>query len=163
MTTARNITLPADQQEIKGATRALLRAFGGQDAAAMRLGTRQQRLSDCCSPNTDAFMRIDEVAALESETVGHPGHPFILSTIARQIGFELVRMPTSTASGSDMLQLFAHQSRETSDLATAICEAHADGHISVEDAIRIEAELDDVIANALAMRAEIRLIRKELS
>jgi hypothetical protein len=163
MTTARNITLPADQQELKGATRALLRAFGGQEAAAMRLGTRQQRLSDCSSPNTDAFMRIDEVAALESETIGHPGHPYVLATLARQIGFELVRTPTAKATGTDMLQLFAQQSRETSDLAVAICDAHADGHISIEDAIRIEAELDDVIANALAMRAEIRVIRKDMA
>lgn len=158
----RDIVLPADQQELKGACRALVRAFGGQDAAASRLGTRQQRISDCINQHTEAFLRIDEIAVLEDETVGHPGHPHVTAARARQLGYELVRTPIITATGKDLLHLFARQSKENSDLAQAIVDSCADGHICGDEAGLIERELDDIIANALAMRAEARMIRREL-
>lgn len=163
MSERRDIVLPADQQELKGATRALVRTFGGQEAVASRLNTRQQRISDCINQNTESFLRIDEIAVLEDETVGMPGHPHVTATRARQLGYELVRIPTITATGKDLLHLFARQSKENSDLAQAIVESSADGNICAADAERIERELDDIIANAVAMRAEARLIRKEQS
>lgn len=163
MSDRRDIALPAEQQELKTACRALVHAFGGQEAAASRLSTRQQRISDCTNRNTESFLRIDEIAVMEDETVGHPGHPHVLSTRARQLGYELVRTPTITATGRDLLHLFARQSKENSDLAQAIVESSADGNICASDAERIERELDDIIANAVAMRAEARLIRKEQS
>lgn len=161
MTDRRDIVLPPDQQELKAACRALVRAFGGQEAAASRLGTRQQRISDCTNTHTDGFLRVDEVAALEHETVGLPGHPHVLATRARQLGYELVRTPTITATGKDLLVLFAQQSKENSDLAQAIVETTADGIICRADAERIVSECDDIIANAIAMRAEARLIIRE--
>lgn len=161
MTDRRDIVLPPDQQELKTACRALVHAFGGQVAAAARLGTRQQRISDCVSRNTESFLRIDEIAIMEDETVGHPGHPHVLATRARQLGYELVRTPTITATGKDLLVLFARQSKENSDLAQAIVETTADGIICAADAARIESECDDIIANAIAMRAEARLIIRE--
>ena len=163
MSDRRDIVLPVEQQELKGACRALVRAFGGQEAAASRLGTRQQRISDCINQNTDSFLGVHEVAALEHETVGMPGHPHVLATRARQLGYELVRIPTITATGKDLLKLFAQQSKENSDLAQAIVESTADGNICATDAKRIERECDDIIANAVAMRAEARLIQKEQS
>lgn len=161
MTDRCDIVLPPDQQELKTACRALVRAFGGQEAAASRLGTRQQRISDCINPHTESFLRVDEVAALEHETVGMPGHPHVLATIARQLGYELVRTPTITSNGRDLLQLFAHQSKETADLAQAIVAAHADGEITGEEAECIERECNDIMAVTLAMRAEARLISRE--
>jgi len=161
MSDRRDIVLPPDQQELKTACRALVRAFGGQEAAASRLGTRQQRISDCINPHIESFLRVDEVAALEHETVGLPGHPHVLATRARQLGYELVLTPKITATGRDLLQLFAQQSKETSDLAQAIVDAHADGRITDEEAARIDRECSDIIAVTLAMRAEARLIRKE--
>lgn len=163
MTDRRDIVLPPDQQELKTACRALVRAFGGQEAAASRLGTRQQRISDCINPHTESFLRVDEVAALEHETVGMPGHPHVLATRARQLGYELVRTPTTTASGRDLLQLFAEQSKENSELAQAILAAHADGQITGEEAERIDRECNDIMAVTLALRAEARLIIREAS
>lgn len=163
MTERRDIVLPPDQQELKTACRALVHAFGGQVAAAARLGTRQQRISDCVSRNTESFLRIDEIAIMEDETVGHPGHPHVLATRARQLGYELVRTPTTTASGRDLLQLFAEQSKENSELAQAILAAHADGQITSDEAERIDRECNDIMAVTLALRAEARLIIREAS
>lgn len=161
MSVARNITLPVDLQELKTECAALVRAFGGQVAAAERLGTRQQRISDCCSRHTDAFLRIDEIAILEAETIGYPGHPQVTALLARRIGADLVTTPRVTATGGDLLKLFAAQSQDTADLARVIVEAHVDGEIDLGEAEAIDDVIDDVIANALAMRAEVRMIIRE--
>lgn len=162
MTVDRTITLTPELQELKAACRALVRAFGGQVAAAERLGTRQQRISDCCSANTDAFLRVDEIAILEAETVGYPGHPHVTNVLARQRGRETVETPIAPATGCDLLKLFAGHSKESSDLAQTILEAKADdGDIDLVEAEAIDDCIDDVIGNALAMRAEVRMIIRE--
>ncbi len=161
MSVERNITLPPEQQEIKEAFRALVKAYGGQDAVAKRLGTRQQRISDFCSTTTDAFPRADEIATLEAETVGYPGHPHVTTVLARQRLRELVPTPNITATGRDLLMLFARQSKGNSELAEAILEAHEDEHVDCAEAEQIEAAADQVIATALAIRAEARMIQRE--
>lgn len=161
MTVARNITLPPAMQELKTACAELVRAFGGQVAAAERLGTRQQRISDCCSKHTDAWLRIDEIAILEAETIGHPGHPQVTALLARRVGADLVTTPRVTATGTDLLKLFAAQSQDTADLARVIVAAHVDDQIDLDEARAIDDVIDDVIANALAMRAEVRMIIRE--
>lgn len=161
MTVARDITLPVDQQRLKTACAELVRAFGGQVAAAHRLNTRQQRISDCCSKTTDAFLRIDEIAVLEAETIGYPGHPHVTSLLASRIDAQIVTTPRVTATGKDLLQLYAAQARETADLAGEIAAAQMDGEIRLHEARRIDAEIDQVIAGALAMRAEVRMIIRE--
>lgn len=161
MSVTRNITLPVEQQELKTACAELVRAFGGQVAAAERLGTRQQRISDCCSKTTDAFLRIDEIATLEAETIGYPGHPQVTALLARRVGAELVTLPRVDAKGADLLKLYANQSKETAELAGAIVDARADGDIELHEAEAIDDEIDQVIANALSIRAEVRMIIRE--
>jgi len=161
MSVARNITLTPEQQELKEASRALVKAFGGQEAAAEFLGTRQQRISDCCSTSTDAWLRVDEVEALEARTVGAPGHPNITCLLSRRRGFELAAMPRTAATGRDLLKLYAQQSKENSDLAQTLLDANADGDIELYEAEAIDDAIDDVIACALAMRAEVRMIIRE--
>lgn len=161
MTSERSITLPVELQELKAAARALVRAYGGQEAAAKRLGTRQQRISDCCSRNSDAFLRLDEIAILEAETVGLPGHPHVTHVLARQNDRELVETPSITATGRDLLRLFAHTSKSNSDLAEAILEAHRDEIVTPSEAAEIETAIDDVIAAGLTMRSEVRMIQRE--
>lgn len=161
MSVERNITLPPEQQEIKEACRALVKAYGGQDAAAKRLGTRQQRISDCCSTSTDAFLRIDEIAILEAETVGYPGHPHVTSVLARQRSRELVPTPNIAATGRDLLVLFAKQSKGNSKLAEKILDAHEDDHVDADEAAQIEAAADQAAATALAIRSEARMIQRE--
>lgn len=161
MSVARTVTLTPEQQELKLACFALVKAFGGQTAAAEFLGTRQQRISDGCSTNTDAWLRIDEIEALEARTVGSPGHPHVTCLLARRRRFDLAAMPRTAATGRDLLKLYAHQSKENSDLAQTLLEANADGDIELHEAEAIDDAIDDVIACALAMRAEVRMIIRE--
>lgn len=161
MSVERGVTLIPEQQEIKEACRALVKAYGGQEAAAKRLGTRQQRISDCCSTSTDAFLRIDEIAILEAETVGYPGHPHVTSVLARQRSRELVPTPNIAATGRDLLVLFAKQSKGNSKLAEKILDAHEDDHVDAGEAAQIEAAADQAAATALAIRSEARMIQRE--
>lgn len=161
MTVERDITLTPEEQEIKVASRALVKAYGGQEAAAARLGTRQQRISDCCSTSTDAFLRVDEIAIMEAATVGYPGHPHVTSVLARQRSRELVPTPSIAATGRDLLMLFAKQSKGNSKLAEKILDAHRDDHVDYAEAGQIEAAADQAAATALAIRAEARMIRRE--
>lgn len=161
MTSERTITLPVELQELKAATRSLVRAYGGQEAAARRLGTRQQRVSDCCSRNTDAFLRLDEIAILEAETVGLPGHPHVTCVMARQNDRELVETPTIAATGRDLLRLFAQTSKSNSDLAEAVLAAHQDDVITAQEAAQIEDAISDMIATGLTIRSEVRMIQRE--
>ena len=162
MSMRRNIVLTPEQQELKLACFALVKAYGGQEAAGKRLGRDQRRISECCSTSTDRWLRLDEIAILEAATVGHPGHPHVTSLMAARIDSEIVPMPRGAASGRDLLKLFAAQSKETSDLAQTVLEAKSDDdEIDLLEAEAIDDAIDDVIANALAMRAEIRMIIRE--
>lgn len=164
MTGARDIApaLPVEDQELKTACGQLVRAYGGQEAAAERLGRRQQHVSDCCNKRLrDKWLRVDDVAVLESETLGHAGHPHVTALLARRGGFDLVPTPAIAATGRDLLILFAEQSKRSGHLAETVLAAHADGVIDQDEAAAIEAAASEVIAAALAMRAEARMIQRE--
>src|SRR3546814_10114834 len=107
--------------------------------------------------------RIKKGATREAETFGHTVHPHVTALLARRAGFELVPTPTFAASGRDLLILFAKQSRKTSDMAETIIAAHDDDILTVGEAEAIEAEADRVIANALAIRADARMIQDRKS
>lgn len=156
----RSVSLPPDLLEIKAASRALVRAYGGQLAAAKRLKTSQQRVSDCCSRDKDVFLRLDQVATLEAETNG-PDHPHVTTVLARLHDLELVELSPCAASGRDLLRLFAKQSRSCGELAQKILDAHADNIVTPDEAKLIEQAADEVISIAIHIRAEAQMIQKE--
>lgn len=158
----RTISLTPDQQALKSATKSLVQAYGGQQAAAARLGERQQRISDLGLPNTPNFARIDEVAILEDETHGCIGHPHVTHALARRQGYALVKLPQITATGSDLLKLLAVQSKEAGDIANEICTSIADGNIDQHEASKIRKENWELIRNAIAMDAELQMIERGL-
>ena len=161
MSDDRYVTLSVPEQELKTACLDLVRTYGGQEASGERIRRTQQHVSACCHKRRNKWLRIDEIATLESETEGHPGHPHVTALLARRAGFELVPTPSLAATGRDLLKLYARQAKETSDLATKLVEASADDEISLAEAEAIDDEIDAVIANALAMRAEVRMIIRE--
>ncbi|WP_411341188.1 phage regulatory CII family protein [Sphingopyxis sp. J-6] len=161
MSDDRYITLPVEHQELKTACGQLVSTYGGQVAAGERIQRPQQHVSACCHKRRDKWLRIDEVATLESETLGHEGHPHVTALLARRAGFELVPTPTIAATGRDLLMLFAEQSKRSGKLAETVLAAHADGNIDQDEAARIEQATNQVIAAALAMRAEVRMIQRE--
>lgn len=146
-------------QELKVASRDLVRAHGCQDSAARALGTRQQRLSDCGRPNTPDFLRIDEVAALEDVTHGSVGHPHVTAALARRQGYVLLREPQALPDNGDLITMVAEMAKENGDVANAVLHAIVDRRIDNGECDHIIEQLNEEIAVAVRLRAAIMQIR----
>lgn len=153
---ARNLTLPPQQQALKTACRQLIRAFGGQEAAGEELGCSQSRLSDWGNPNTADFMPVGAVLRLEAATHGTAGHPHVSSWLARAAGFVLVRLPNAPSGAGSWHQAMGRVAKDVGEVMERICTALSDdGAVSareVRDGKVIE-EIDQAIEQLVAMRA----------
>ncbi|VWX56694.1 phage regulatory CII family protein [Sphingorhabdus sp. 109] len=124
---SRTTQLSPRMQLLKSASRALVRAFGGQVAAGEQLGKRHQRYSDVCLPNTEDFLTIAEVMDLESNTVGMADHPPVTRALAREQGYVLVPAADDTPDGHDWLTHVARLSSEAGEITSDIAASVADG------------------------------------
>ena len=148
-----------DQQVLKGAARALVRAFGGQEAAAALVGRVQSAVSDWCSVNRPAFMPIDAVMALESVTQGVAGWPHVTRALAQASGHVLVRMPEAAPLDADVFGWLAHLSKEVGEVQAELGRALADDRaVTAREVPAIRAqvhELQTLLASMDAGLAEI--------
>jgi len=109
MSTPRDLQLAPRDQALKAATRALVGAAGGQEAAAAFTRRRQSTVSDWCSPNTPAFIPADAIARLVEVTYGLPGQLDLVRRLAEITGHLLVRGGAPVDAGEEPLPL--HLSR----------------------------------------------------
>lgn len=157
MSDDRTVVLPPHLQAAKAATKALIRAAGGQEAAAAETGKSQPRLSAYGLPNTEDFIAIDTVAALEAVTHGQPGHPHITRWLARQAGFALVALPASTSADEFWSRHVATLLKETGDMISGIGDALQDDNaISSSEALNLLAEADDMVNAAVEIREALK-------
>lgn len=161
MSTERTIHHPPALQAGKAATKALIKAAGGQEEATRFTGMRSQsRLSSYGLPNTDAFMTIDSVRALEAVTHGLPGHPHVTRWLAGEAGGVFVPLPRAVlADAADWHVEMAAVSKEVGDVIQRICLALADSKVTPVEARRIRGEIQEAqehlaMIDALAERAE---------
>jgi hypothetical protein len=150
---SRTVQHPPELQVIKAASKALVRAFGGTDAAAVHVGVRQQRMSDIGLPNTPDFLRIDEVLALESCTVGTVGHPHVTRALAAATGHIVASLPTGAACASDWLGGMGPLAKEAGDVTARIAAALSDdGEVDAAEADNIIREIDEAFTVLAALR-----------
>lgn len=160
MTCDRTVILSPDQQGLKVATKALIRAFGGQEAASAETGKSQSQLCQYGLTNTPLFAPIDVVATLEDRTHGTAGHPIVTRHMARRQGYALVRLPQAPDGDCDWHRAMGAVSKEVGDIIQRLCEALADGKVTGSEVragrVREEiAEAQERLAqlDALAVRA----------
>lgn len=154
----RNITLTPEQQGLKSAFKALVHAFGGQQAAASRLDDRQQRISDLGLPNTPHFARIDEVAILEDETHGTIGHPQVTRVLAKRQGYILVKLPSVNPSSQDVMGHLAIVAKEGGDIISNVLTMIEDKKITQSERDLVENEIDELIQAAMQMKADVQAL-----
>lgn len=159
----RDLQLSAPQQDLKAGSKALVRAYGGQVAAAALLERAQSRYSDAGSANTATFLTIDEVAELEDRTVGMAGHPLVTTVLARRQGFVLAPEPEALPTGADLVPCIERLTKEFGEAASAACRAAVTGGSSAADLRRAESEFDDLIREAVTIRAAIRQALAEVT
>lgn len=156
--------LTASKQALKAATRQLVQAAGGQEAAATYTRfVRHQAFSDFGNAGPDhaaKFAPIDAVADLEAVTHGTPGHPVVTRALARAAGFALVPLPAARTAELDFAAHLQAIIRETADVTLGLSvhlQAAASGkpapealRAEVAQAIQVLVELDAALAQGAA-------------
>ncbi|MAW99770.1 MAG: hypothetical protein CMN72_09560 [Sphingomonas sp.] len=157
MSGANEVVLSPDRQDLKIASRALVRSYGGQHAAAELLPRRHQHYSDCGNPNTEAFLTIDEVAQLEDRTAGLPGYPVVTRAMAKRQGFILIPMPQADEGGA-VEALVMELAAEFGDVAQAVREAVADRKWTKAEKAEALRQLGEMTAVSARLRCAIESV-----
>jgi hypothetical protein len=155
MSCDRTLSLPPHLQAGKVATKGLIRAAGGQEAASAETHKSQPRLSSYGATNTPDFIPINDVAALEAVTHGTPGHPHVTRWLAREAGFALVKLPTAPVGFTDFHRAIGAVSREVGEAVELVCDALGDDNQVTKREVRekkIVENIDDAIERLIALR-----------
>lgn len=155
---SRSVALPPEMQAAKAAFKQLVRAFGGQEAAAVETGVRQQKISDMGLANVPDFPTLDLIDKLEERTEGTAEWPLVTRWLARRRGFALVRLPDGQPDEAGLLQAIMEITKELGETAARISEGLADGEMSGREAKRALVELDELQTACAALRVKLHAL-----
>ena len=155
--------LTPEQQSGKAAFKALVRAFGGQEAAAAETGVRRQKISDMGLANVADFPTLDLIDALEARTVGLPGWPHVTGWLCRQRGGLFVPLPEGGDDPAGLALGVVEMAGELGDVSRAVSDAlrpDGDGGAAVTraEARRALDELDALDAASARPRLGLAAI-----
>jgi len=154
--------LTPEKQGAKVASRALVRAVGGQEACpGFARYTRHQAYSEFASiEHGDKFMPIDVVIDLEAVTHGMPGHPHVTRYLCERAGGAFVALPAAEITAKDFHGAVSALISESHDVATRLIEALGDGRVTaaeVRSAKMIE-ETNALIGVGVNLRAMLERV-----
>lgn len=163
---SRSVPIPPEMQAGKAAFKQLVRAFGGQEAAAIETGVRQQKISDMGLPNVPEFPTLDLIDTLEARTEGTADWPLVTRWLARRRGFALVRMISEGAEPESLRDAIMTITRKLGDTADEVAEAlhpaSEDGaNVSPGEARAILADLHEMMAAGAGLRLVLERIAGE--
>lgn len=140
----------AEYQALKTAFRALAKACGGLEAAAMETRVGDTQLQRYQSPHEpEAFAPVDVIADLEREA----GRPVVTRALARLAGHVLFPLPPAAGSGPWVVRLAA-VAQEAGEALAGLGQALADdGEITGDEARRLG--LRRLCADAIEALAEV--------
>lgn len=158
---ARSVTLSPEQQSGCASFKALVRAFGGQEAAASETGVRQQKISDMGLSNVAEFPTLELIDALEDRTVGLPGWPHVTHWLCHRRGGVFVPLPQGEDDADGMMVTVAELAGELGDVSRAISEAvcaSGDGgrDVTGAEAVSALAELDGLDRTSAQLRLKLQ-------
>lgn len=159
MSAPRESNTPA-RQALKAASKALVRAAGGVEAAAEFSRPNKTALSDYGRPEGDCFMPIDVVEDLEAITHGQVGHPLVTRHLAKRAGYALVELPSADALEIDWLAQVGDLCAESTRVITGITKAAGDRVVTSGEVrqFNLIGECDDLIAHVVNLRARFERI-----
>lgn len=157
---SRSRALSPDAQSGKAAFKALVKSFGGQDAAAVETGVRRQKISDMGLPNVAESPTLDLIDALEDRTVGLPGWPHVTGWLCRRRGGVFVPLPLGDDDADGMMRTVADLAAELGDVSRAVSEAvcpDGDGgrDVTEAEARAALAELDGLDRTSAQLRLKL--------
>lgn len=149
------------KQGLKRATRALVAAVGGTDAAAGFCRARQQKFSSATRiENPDDWLAIDTILDLEAVTVGAPGAPHVARYLAAAAGFALVPLPCADRREATWLEHIGAISREAGEVVAKLALAASDGEVTPSESAKLGllAEAEQLLRAAVELHAAIEAI-----
>jgi hypothetical protein len=145
--------------QLKAATRRVVRASGGVDAASLTTRVGMQRISTYQKAHEPDFIPIDVAADLMAESGDHA----VLIAMARLLGCEVIRLPAlPEVDAMPWHRSLADVASHSSDVIRRLSDALADdGIVDAEESRR--GAIRDEIAEAInvLMVLESRLARIE--
>lgn len=148
-----------DKQGLKRASRELVHAAGGGEAAAHFCRARQQKLSAAGRvENPDDWLAVDHILDLEAVTHGRPGAPHVTRYLASRAGFCLVALPIAAGAAVSWLAHIAAVSKEAGELVAKIAGAVGGGTMTRAQsrALGLEAEAEELVRAAVEVLDAIR-------
>ena len=120
---------------------------------AERVGCSYAYLLDATNPDRDSHaFQARWLIPIMSVT----GNYSPMRYLAHQLGGVFVELPTLGSAHDDVRQAFLRVVQEIGEDATLIESALTDQEVSVEEATRIDAEIDESIAALLQVKAVVR-------
>ncbi len=163
MSDRRDHLLPPSEQVLKRASKQLVRAFGGTEAAAEHLNQADhrrvdhRRMSDIGNANHGAFLRLDEAAELEELTVGSVGWPHITRAMAARTGHALVRLPDPRLNDTIWAMRAAKLLKEGGDVISGIgARLESGGELDPHEAASLIPDADELVEIAIEVREALR-------
>lgn len=161
----RTVTLSPDQQSGKSSFKGLVKAFGGQEAAASETGLRQQKISDMGLPNIAEFPTLDLIDHLEDCTVGLPGWPHVTNWLCHRRGGVFVPLPQGEIDADAVMVTVALLAAELGDVSravsSAVCASSAGGRdVTPAEARAALAELEGLDRVSARLRLKLSAIIK---
>jgi len=156
---ARRTANTPDDQALKAASKALVKAVGGIEAAEGFCRSSFRRLSEYGVPDNDCFMPIDVVRDLESVAHDTVGYPQVTRFLARQAGGVFVALPRRTGgSVADLHAAVARHSRKAGDVTSEMIEDLGDGVVEPAEAERAMAKIMDAVEELMSLHATLTQI-----
>jgi len=159
----RDIAHPPHLQGAKEAFKALVRAYGGQEAAVEGgCGKSQSRLCDYGRPNTPDFAPIDVVDFLEARTHGAPGWPHVTDWLCRRRGGVFLPLPDGEAPPGQWTGFVAALAEQAGGLTSGICTDLADDHdVTPAEARRRLGDAAELVRVAVSIEAALKARAEE--
>ncbi len=137
----RTQALTPDRQSGKAAFKDLVKAFGGQEAAASETGVRRQKISDMGLPNVAEFPTLDLIDHLEARTVGLPGWPHVTAWLCRRRGGVFVPLPQGDEDGGGLMLTVIEMAGDLGDVSDAVTDALSPSGEAGRDVTPTEAQV----------------------
>ncbi|WP_310498288.1 hypothetical protein [Sandarakinorhabdus sp.] len=142
---------PRDQA-MKRATRALIEAVGGIEAAAVLCRVGKTKLAEYASVNhPEAWMPADVVRDLMAVTRGCAGRHALLAMLAADAGAALVMLPDHALAPTDLIEVIPALAKESADVVSRLVDAAA-GRGNARALIK---DIDEAVAVLVTLRAAV--------
>lgn len=154
--------LSPEKQGLKVASKALVRAVGGQEACpGFARYTRHQTYSEFASiEHGDKFMPTDVVMDLEAVAHGTAGYPQVTRYLCERAGGAFVKLPEAAPGAADWHKALAALIEESRDVTTRLLDALGDGQVSAAEirAGKIIDETNALIGVGVNLRAMLERV-----